>query len=626
MPAMKEGQEHPLAGEGVVCLSSIDWDFNWQQNQEIMLRFSRAGTPVLFIENTGVRAPGLRDIPRLWARLWNWWRSADGFREQAPNLIVLSPLLLPFPYSAIARRINAWLIGRSIERWTRATRRNSPILWTFLPTPLVHDIIRDLAPALVVYYYTADFAASSEGARSVAESENRLLERADIVFVTSRALQTRALKFRAEAHFVPMGVQFERFEEQRGRQTDDPDDLSSIPRPRFAYVGALHHWMDYELLREVATKHPEWSFVMIGPKHADLQAIESLRNIHILGSRSFSDLPRYLSACDVGLIPYRLAKYTESVYPTKLNEYLAAGLPVVSSPLPEVEAYAKKHEGTVLLAAGADDFARSMELALSEPNAGRSERISAARRNGWNERVAEMASQMGRSLAMKKELPASDIGIIRRLVGRHPFRAVAGFLLLGYLTIFWTPLVWWLAEPLRQSEQPRPSDAIVLLAGGAGEAGIVERSHEERIRRAVELYKAGFAPRILLCSGERKHFMELDVMKGIALAHGVPAADILVEERGGGTRTMVQDAVRRARDGGWRSVLLVSSSYHMRRAVMTWRKAAPELSVIAAPVEMPRFYRPRVRVWPWVGVTSPQLRGIAQEVLGLMWYWSRGWV
>jgi uncharacterized SAM-binding protein YcdF (DUF218 family)/glycosyltransferase involved in cell wall biosynthesis len=614
--------EDGIVREGLVCLSSIDWDFIWQQNQEIMLRFARAGTPVLFIENTGVRAPGFRDIPRIWARLGNWWRSAEGFREQAPNLIVLSPLLLPFPYSGVARRINAWLIGRSIERWMRATRRNSPILWTFLPTPLVHDIISDLAPALVVYYYTADFAASSAGARSVAESEDRLLGRADVVFVTSRALQVRALRFRAEAHYIRMGVDFESFEDVRRLAPKAPEDLAVIPHPRFVYVGGLHQWVDFEMLRAVATGHPDWHIVLIGPKQTDLQAVEVLPNVHIFGPRPFGDLPRYLVASDVGLIPYRLAKYTESVYPTKLNEYLAAGLPVVSTPLPEVAAYSKEHEGAVFLAADADGFSSAMGRALSDRDGGRGVRIAAARRNGWAQRVAEMSARMGEALAAKGDLPQSGPGILRRLVGSHSLRAVSAVMLCVYLTIFWSPLVWWLAEPLRISEPPRTADAIVLLAGGAGEAGIVGRSHEERIRRAVELYKAGFAPRILLCSGERTHFMELDVMRGIALAHGVPAADILIEERGGGTRTMVIDAVRRARDCGWRSVLLVSSSYHMRRAVKTWRKAAPEVEVIAAPVEKPRFYRPKSKGL----VSAQQLRSLAQEALGLVWYWSRGWI
>lgn len=614
-----------ISRQGIVCLSSIDWDFIWQQNQEIMLRFAKAGAPVLFIENTGVRAPGLRDMPRIWARLRNWWRSAEGFREAAPNLIVLSPLLLPFPYSRLARWVNAWILSRSIESWMRATRRKSPVLWTFLPTPLVHDLIAGLEPPLVVYYYTADFAASSAGALSVAESEDRLLEKADIVFVTSKALRARALKFRQEAHFVPMGVDFESFEALRQDPGQEPEDISAIPHPPFVYVGGLHQWVDFGMLAEIAAARPDWHLVLIGPKQTELTAVESLPNAHILGPRPFAALPRYIAAADAGLIPYRQAKYTESVYPTKLNEYLAAGIPVVSTALPEVAAYAAEHEGTVCVAGGTADFTKGMERALDEPAAGAQRRIAAARRNGWAERVAGMSAAKGAALEAKSDAPPTGPGLLRRLVQRHPLLTAAALLVGAYLVLSWSPLLWHLAAPLRLLEPARKADAIVVLGGGAGEAGTLGR-HEERIARAVELYKAGYASRILLCSGERTVFRELDVMRGVALAHGVAASDILFEDGGGGTRTMVEDAVRRARDGGWTTVLLVSSTYHMRRAVLTWKKAGPQVEVVPTPVESPRFYRPRRTPWGRRGPSGQQMKGLAQEVLGIMWYWTRGWI
>lgn len=625
MTAPGAGIHSRIMREGIVCLSSIDWDFIWQQNQEIMSRFAKAGTPVLFIENTGIRAPGLRDMPRIWARFRNWWRSAEGFREIAPNLIVLSPLLLPFPYSRLARWVNSRLIARSITAWMRATRRNAPVLWTFLPTPLVHDIIADLEPALVVYYYTANFAASSAGARGVAESEDKLLRRADIVFVTSKALRARALEFREQAHFVPMGVDFETFEVQRQNSGKEPDDLAAIPHPRFIYVGGLHHWVDFEMLAGIAAARPGWHLVLIGPKQTELTAVESLHNVHVLGPRPFGELPRYLVAADVGLIPYRQAKYTESVYPTKLNEYLAAGIPVVSTALPEVLAYAKEYPGSVHLAETTEDFEEVMQEALADAAAGRERRIAAARRNGWVERVAEMAERMSAALDENSDALPTGQGHLRRLVGRHPLRAAGVLFLAAHLMLFWSPLLWWLAEPLRPYEAPRKADAIVVLGGGAGEAGVLGR-HEERIARAVELYKAGYAPRILLCSGERTLFRELDAMRGLALAHGVRPSDLMLEEGGGGTANMVKDAVRHAHESGWGAVLLVSSSYHMRRAVGTWRRAGADVAVIPTPVMNPRFYRPRAAAWGRTGPSLEQMRGLAQEAFALMWYRYRGWI
>ena len=86
-----------LNGQDILCLSSIDWDFIWQGHQQIMSALAREGNRVLFVENTGVRSPGLRDVGRVWHRLTNWWRSLKGFREVQPQLFVYSPILLPFP-------------------------------------------------------------------------------------------------------------------------------------------------------------------------------------------------------------------------------------------------------------------------------------------------------------------------------------------------------------------------------------------------------------------------------------------------------------------------------------------------------------------------------------------------
>ena len=105
----------------IVCISSIDWDFIWQGHQEIMSRFAADGFRVLFIENTGVRAPQLQDLPRVRQRIRNWWRGTKGFREERPNLFVYSPLVFPFPYSRFARWANRFLLMRSLRRWMRAT-------------------------------------------------------------------------------------------------------------------------------------------------------------------------------------------------------------------------------------------------------------------------------------------------------------------------------------------------------------------------------------------------------------------------------------------------------------------------------------------------------------------------
>lgn len=613
-----------LRGEAIVCLSSIDWDFIWQQNQEIMSRFAKAGNYVLFIENTGVRTPGLRDLPRVWARLKNWWKGPEGFREQSPNLIVLSPLLLPFPYSRLARWINAALVGRAIERWTRAVKRPSPILWTFLPTPIVHDVIDEIEPAAVVYYCTADFAESSPGAAQVRESEERLFKRADIVFVTSKALQERAEGHRTEAVPVRIGIDFEAFEAVRNSPASEPSDIAGIPHPRIGYVGGLHKWVDLALLAEVASSRPTAHLVLVGPEQTALAELQGLPNVHVIGTRPYRDLPSYIRAFDVGIIPYRDAAYTESVFPTKLNEYMAMGIPAVSTPLPSVIAYNERHGPVTVVAAGAAAFLTALDAALESPENGRDGRIAAARDNGWSDRMGEMSTRVSdvlRDARARRPVMTGVIGRIARPLASAALR-VGSCLVAVWLLVGGTPLVWWMAGVLRLQAAPRQVDVIVVIGGGAGESGVLGRGYGERVVRAVELYRGGYAENVVLCSGERSEFSELDVMRVLALAHGVKSDQIFPRSKGGSTYAMLADVDVLARAKGWRSALLVSSPYHTARAHGVWRRLSPAMEIVPSPAASTRFWRRSGNRGP----SGVQLKALCLEAAAYAYYALKGWV
>lgn len=627
----KTGPVPPLVGEGIVCLSSIDWDFIWQGHQEVMLRFAAAGNAVLFVENTGVRTPSLADFPRLAARLRNWWKGSSGFREQAPNLIVLSPLLLPFPYSRLACWVNARLLSRAIAKWMAATHRNAPVLWTFLPTPLVEAVVDEIDPALVVYYCIDDFAASSPAAGAVERSESRLFRRADVVMVTSLALRERARRSRDTTHVFPFGVDFEAFESARSRRGAEPKDLSGIPGPRVGYIGGIHRWVDLDLIVHAARARPSHQFVLIGPEQTDVGVLKGLSNVHLLGARPHDSLPAYIGAFDVGLIPYRLTKYTGSVYPTKLNEYFAMGIPVVSTPLPEVLAYNQSHDGLVAVADDADAFVALIDSSIEGAPLRRAQRIEAARRNSWSARFSAMSAVLAQALARRRSEPEVMKGLLRRLGLRHPrlTAALALTVAVGYGALFWTPLAWDLGARLILSEPPVSSDAIIVVAGGTGESGEIGQGYEERIGRAIELYRALYAPKILLCSGSKRAFSELEVMRAIALSNGVRDSDVLLGPRGGGTRSMLLGAELVVRERAWKRVLLVSSPYHMRRAVLTLKMLSPGLETVATPVEKSWFYNYSAAPSAGKPRRNPswrQVRGLLQEAATLAYYRYRGWV
>ena len=605
-----------LRGQDIICISSIDWDFNWQGHQEIMAAFARAGNRVLFVENTGVRSPRLSDLPRIGRRLLAWWRSTKGIRQVRPNLFVLFPLVLPFPDSRLAAWINCRLLLRGLHRWMKAVNARRPIVWTFLPTRLAVDVIDRLAPLLTVYYCIADFEQLTHGRGQIARSERRLLQQADLVFAQGEELAARCAPH-PNAHVFPFGVSLKAFE----AGTAVAPELQGLSRPIVGYVGGLHRHVDFPLVEQLA-RATKGTVVLVGPAQTNVSAVAKLENVVLVGEQPHHRIPDFIRGFDVGIIPYVLTEYTRTVYPTKLNEYLAAGVPVVTTDLPEIRRFNADNGEIVSVARNADEFVAATLAAVDEPPEGVARRVAVARRNNWETRVAEMSALMVERL--KRPQVGTSIGWEDRLLtmARAQTRRVAFALALAcivYVIPFRTPVLWLVAEPLRVSATPRAADAIVVFAGGMGESGSPE-GYQERVEQAVLLYRAQGAQHLVFSSGYAHTFREAEIMKALAISLGVPADAILLEEKGGGTAKSVAHVRPILSAHGWTTVLLVSAPYHMRRAILTFHKVAPEVTVIAAP-GWSAFWARR-----GTGATLAQLRAVAYEYTAIAYYWWKGWI
>jgi uncharacterized SAM-binding protein YcdF (DUF218 family)/glycosyltransferase involved in cell wall biosynthesis len=607
----------------VICISSIDWDFIWQGHQEIMSTLAAQGHRVLFVENTGVRTPKLSDMPRLRQRVRNWARGTRGFREERRNLFVLSPIVLPLPYSRVARWLNRTVLAHLIRRWMRVVEWSRPIVWTFLPTPLAHDLIDRLDPALTIYYCIDDLASSSLEARRITSSEEKMFRRADLVFVTSEKLRRRAAAMSPHVHFFPFGVRFEAFEEARTAGAVTPDDIRSLVRPVVGYVGGMHQWVDQDLIVEVARRLPDVTFAFVGPPQCDLSKLEACPNVTLLGGKPHAELPAYIRAFDIGIVPYKLSEYTTNVYPTKLNEYLAMGIPVVATNLLEIQRFNADHGSIVAVAENAEAFAGAVEKALKQPKgAGAERRIAVAQSNSWEMRIRQMQVLIDEAVEAKRR-NAGRWDLRLRWVyrtARRRLAAVVAAVALVYIVLFETSFVWSVAAPLRIDEPPQPADAIVVFAGGVGESGQAGGGYQERVKHAVDLFSAGYAPRMVFSSGFIFAFREAEVMRQLAVSSGVPSDAIHLESQATNTHENVLFSADIARQQGWKRVLLVSSPYHMRRASLTWRQVAPDVEAIATPTPSSQFYA------HGRGASLEQIRGIAQEYAAIALYWWRGWI
>ena len=394
-----------LRGASIVCLSSIDWNFNRQNPQEVSHAFAERGNRVLFIENTGVRSATLRDAPRLWSRFLHWWHARGGVSQVATGIKVLSPLVLPFPYSPAAVSVNTRVLLRALRRWL-SDDRGPLIVITFLPTPLVRELIAELNPALVVYYCIDRLAESSLAARQVVHSERKLFAEADLVLVTSKLLYQIAAELSSHVSVVASGVRVDEFERARQSRAQSHSAFSGLCRPIVGYVGSLRSSTDVALLMSAAKLAPDLQFVLIGPRFVDVASLASQPNVRLINAIPHTDVMNYMVRFDVGVLPYLIDEFTAGIMPVKLKEYLAAGLPVVSTRLPEVCHFAEEHHGLVRFAGSADEFVAALRAALADNSAAAVERrIAVARKYEWNDQMARMMELIEQSLA---KLPSHE--------------------------------------------------------------------------------------------------------------------------------------------------------------------------------------------------------------------------
>lgn len=262
-------------------------------------------------------------------------QAAGGLRQPRPNIHVLSPLAVPLPGRAWARALNRRLLAWQIRRALRKVRRGPVQVWSFAPD--VAYLLDAFEYEKLLYYCVDDFSHfTGYDAHQVLSDEADLCRRADLVVTTSRALQEAKVPLNPRTILVPHGVDYAHFSRALSEDLPEPADLARIPRPRLGFFGLIRDWVDLALLGEVARRRPAWQFVLLGDSTVDPGVCRGLANVHFLGRRPYADLPAYCKGFDIGLVPFVVNELTRAVNPIKLREYLAAGLPVIATPLPEV--------------------------------------------------------------------------------------------------------------------------------------------------------------------------------------------------------------------------------------------------------------------------------------------------
>lgn len=321
-----------LSQSNILCFAN-DWSTDPTSKHQLMRRFA-ADNRILWVESAGMRAPRLahgRDLRRLAMKAGSFWRPA---RHGVDGLRAYAAPALPFPASPLARKVNARLYQYTLTReMARAGFDADPLMWVFVPH--VAPSIRNMSRRGLVYYCVDKWTEFDDYPPEVmAQCEEELCRKADVVIASARDLADHCAQFSANVHYVPHGVDHAHF--ARALESGPlPADLANLPGPRVGFFGLLHEWVDLELIGTLAERLP-YTFVLIGATNQDLSRLLRLPNVVHLGRRPYQSLPNYCRGFDAAIVPFKHTALTKSVNPIKLREYAAAGLPVVSSALPEV--------------------------------------------------------------------------------------------------------------------------------------------------------------------------------------------------------------------------------------------------------------------------------------------------
>ena len=315
-----------------------------------------------------------------------------GMKNPRKNLYVLTPLVVPLLGRAWATRLNRVLLVNQLRRALRKIRRGPMQIWSF--TPDISYVLERFGPERVVYYCVDDHASfTGYDAQQVRREEADLCRQADLVVTTSAVLQEAKAPLNPNTILVTHGVDYDHFVKAVTDELPVPHDVADIPHPRLGFFGLIRDWVDLDLLAEVARMRPGWHIIMIGQadSNVDLARYRPIPNMHFLGHKPYEDLPAYCRAFDAGLIPFKINDLTRAVNPIKLREYLAAGLPVVSTPMAEVERY----RGMIEIADSPEAFITAVDRSLAATtDADRLKRIEAMSQETWPAKVDSIADRL----------------------------------------------------------------------------------------------------------------------------------------------------------------------------------------------------------------------------------------
>lgn len=375
--------------ESLIVFSHLRWDFVVQRPQHLMSRLARHYR-VVFFEEPQPGGSGSAEVQ---------WETS----QPLPHLTVMRPLM------PIAKPGFHQVDLAPLRRKLREIRQQHPNHRAWFYTPMAMPLLDELDPIGVIYDCMDELSAFLNPPPRLLEHERALLQHADLVFTGGPSLYEAKRGLHPDVHCFPSSVDIGHFRQALDRNIAHPAHRQ-LPGPRLGYFGVLDERLDLPLLAAIADAHPEWQIILVGPvAKIEPDSLPRRANVHYMGQQPYSALPSFLASWDLCLMPFAMNASTRFISPTKSLEYMAAELPIVSTPVPDVVG---QHADVVTIAGTQAAFIAGCERALAMPAAERQARIRQMRvklaRTSWDATAQQMQSLLRRLGSMAVDASAES--------------------------------------------------------------------------------------------------------------------------------------------------------------------------------------------------------------------------
>jgi len=383
------------------------WEDLWQSRHQIMLALAQKHK-VLFVSppfslSEVLSPPKKGGLPK------------SGLVHRQANLhtLVFSKFLFHTYRFPRLEKLMIYLRKKRVQRAAKKFGFQDTVL--FIWHPEFAELAGTLGETVTCYYADDEFSAyaghTELRTKEILEQEDILLRRADLVFANGPVLLKAKNRY-GNAMNVPMTADFALFSRSRLLETKVPEDLEAIPHPRIGYIGNLNDKVDFALLAHLGKERPDWSFVLVGPVNireaevrSDLDLLQSLPNVFLLGSKPRESLPNYIKGFDVCTMIYRQHGWANSVYPLKLHEYLASGKPCIGSGLASLREFPE----VVQIAETPQEWLEAIQSALADKDPKNAERrVQVAYENRLETRIEMIEKAIERKIQEKRSRMAGD--------------------------------------------------------------------------------------------------------------------------------------------------------------------------------------------------------------------------